>query len=207
MATRAALAGVALLAALANPLLAAQATDPNWPCMQRKVPKLLLRQVWNGGELSAAAAGWSKDREIPPLVQELASRRMPLGDAQQKITQYAAGFSGAELQPRMEMLVQGLFEQMDGERSHVMAGISRYARKQVEMAALLRKQASEIGALRNAPDASAVELDRRMQVLAFETRAFQERTQSLKYVCEVPAQFEQRLYALLQAVAKILSVK
>jgi hypothetical protein len=205
MAIRKAFVSLALLAVLANPVMAAKATDPDWPCMQRKVPKLLLAQVWNGGELSPAAAEWSKDKEIPSLVEELASRRVPLGDAQQKIKQYAAGLSGAELKPRMEMLVQGLFERMDGERSHVMAGISRYARKQVEMAAMLRKQASEAGALRNDPSADAAEVDRKMQALAFETRAFQERSQSLKYVCEVPAQFEQRLYALLQTVAKILS--
>jgi hypothetical protein len=192
---------------LSTPPMAVQAVDPDWPCMQRKVPELSLRQVWNGKDLSPLAAQWSKDEEISALVRELASRRVPVGDAQQKIKQYASALAIADMKPRMEQLVLGLFEHINGERAQLMAGISRYAHKQVEMAAQVRKESIEVGALRNDPAAPAVEIDRRMQTLALQTRIFQERSQSLRYVCEVPAQFEQRLYMLLQTISKILSVK
>ena len=35
-----------------------QGADPDWPCIQRKVPELSLAQIWNGPELPASAKDW-----------------------------------------------------------------------------------------------------------------------------------------------------
>ena len=43
--------------------------------------------------------------------------------------------------------------------------------------------------------------------LTWETRIFEERVQSLTYVCEVPTLIEQRLYALAKTVAEVLPKK
>ena len=56
------------------------------------------------------------------------------------------------------MLVQGLFDHMNQERSQVISGIGRYARNQLELAARLRKEASEVDALRAKPDANTNEI-------------------------------------------------
>jgi hypothetical protein len=39
------------------------------------------------------------------------------------------------------------------------------------------------------------------------TRIFQERAQSLTFVCEVPTLIEQRLYALARTIAEALNAK
>jgi hypothetical protein len=198
---------VTALVLLAGPAMAAQNSDPDWPCIQRKVPELSLGQVWNGPELPASAADWSKDTTVAALVDELAARRVPLADAQQKIREFAEGLPKDVSPVRMAMLVQGLFDHMDAERAHVMSGIARYARAQIAMAAALRKEASEVDALRKKPDADPNEVAVRSDRLTWETRVFDERVQSLTYVCEVPTLIEQRLYQLSKTIAQVLPAK
>jgi hypothetical protein len=193
------------MASLSGSSLAASNKDPDWPCIQPKVPELSLPQIWNGPELPATASGWSKDDALPELVEELAARRLPIADAQKQIREFAAGLPADQGKDRMGMLVRGLFDHMNGERAEVISGIGRYARKQLELAARLRKEASELDALRNKPDADAGDIAARTDKLTWETRIFEERVQSLTYVCEVPTLIEQRLYALAKTVADIMS--
>ena len=113
--------------------LAAQNKDPDWPCIQRKVPELSFGQIWNGPELPAAAKDWSKDSRISQLVEELAARRLPIADAQKQIKEFADSLPADRAKDQLAMLVQGLFEHMDHERSEVISGIGRYARNQIPL--------------------------------------------------------------------------
>ena len=193
-----------LIVAAATSAFAAANIDPDWPCIQRKVPELSLGQIWNGPELPEAAKGWQKDPDIPGLVTELAARRVPIADAQKEIRDFAAALPGDKPDEQLMKLVQGLFDHMNAERSQVISGIARYARNQVELAKRLRKEASELDALRAKADASATEITDRTDKLNWETRIFDERVQSLTYVCEVPTLIEQRLYALAKTIAEVM---
>ena len=171
------------------------------------MPELSLGQIWNGPELPASASGWSKDEDISTLVPELAARRVAIADAQEEIRDFAAALPAGEAGSRMPMLVQGLFDHMNGERSEVISGIGRYARAQLELAARLRKEAAELDALRAKPDADVNEIAARTDRLILETRIFDERVQALTFVCEVPTLIEQRLYALAKTIAEVLAGK
>ena len=195
----------AMLLATSGTAFAASNKDPDWPCIQRKVPELSFGQIWNGPELPTSAKDWSKDRDISELVEELAARRLPVGDAQTQIKEFAATLPADRAKYRLAMLVQGLFDHMDHERSEVISGIGRYARNQLELAARLRKEASEVDALRGKPDANVNEIAARTDRLTWETRVFEERVQSLTYVCEVPTLIEQRLYALAKTVNEVMT--
>ena len=111
--------------------------DPDWPCIQRKVPRAVARpDLERAGAAGRRRADWSKDHAVSSLVEEMAARRVPIADAQQEIRisrPCAAGRRTAE--PTMAMLVTGLFDHMNAERSQVISGIARYAHKQLEMAA------------------------------------------------------------------------
>ena len=197
----------ALLFTAASPAIAAMNTDPDWPCIQRKVPELSLGQIWNGPVLPESASDWSKDRDIPLLVKELAARRVPLAEAEDRIRAVAAGLPANEMEARMTMLVQGVFDHMNAEQlAGLISGIARYARNQLELAARLRKEASDLDALRATPDADAYEIEVRTDRLTWETeKILDERVQSLTYVCEVPTLIEQRLYALAKTILAVLS--
>lgn len=180
--------------------LAAQGDDPDWPCIQRKVPTLSLGQIWNGPELTPASAGQTD----ATLVFELSARRVPLARAQQMIEDFAGSLPEDQRKVRMMTLVRELFDHMDRERSQVISGIARYAHRQRDMAARLRQEASEVDALRAQPDADPNQLALRNDRLMFQTRIFQERVQSLTFVCEVPTLIEQRLYALAKTISQTL---
>ena len=181
---------------------AAANNDPSWPCIQRKVPELSVGQVWTGPDIPEAAKNWNADTKINELVGELAPRRTPLDVAQKQIVEYATSLPKEELNDKLFQLFQGLFETLNREREQVVAGISRYAAKQRDLAADLRKEASEIDAMRAKPDTDPEELDRRDERLKWETRIFEERVQSLIYVCEVPTIIEQRLYGLSKTIGQ-----
>lgn len=198
---------LALLAGLTAPTYAAQGTDPDWPCIQRKVPELSLGQIWNGPELPASATGWPNDKDVAELVAELAQRRIPIAEAQQTIRDFAPQLKSDEKAARLTMLVRGLFDHMNGERSQVISGIGRYARGQADIAARLRKEASAVGEMQAKPDADIAKIQELTDRLNWETRIFEERVQSLTFVCEVPTLIEQRLYALAKTVAEELAKK
>ena len=200
-------AGAALLAASITAASGAAGQDPDWPCMQRKVPELSLAQIWTGPDLPDASRNWAGDKEIAALVTELSARRVPLEEAQAEIRDFEGGLPGDGARDRMTMLVRGLFDHMNAERSQIISGIARYARKQRDLADTLRKEASDLDAMRAKPGADANEIASRTDRLTWETRIFDERVKSLTYVCEVPTLIEQRLYALARTIAELMAGK
>lgn len=179
---------------------AAANTDPDWPCIQRKVPELSIGQVWNGGELSETARQWDKDPRLSDLAAELIKRANPIEDARKRITEYAASLPKDQAHEKLGQLFMGVFDKINMERGQIISGIARYAERQRQLAADLRRRAAEVDKMRTATDTNQAELDRHDQQLVWETRVFEERVQSLTYVCEVPTLIEQRLYTLSKII-------
>lgn len=188
-----------LLALAATPALAQPKADPDWPCVQRKVTTLSPGQFWTGPDLAAAAAEWGGDNGAAALAQKIASRRTDLAEVDGLLDDYLAKLPdrGAREQG-LARVYAGVFEVLNGERSKVMGGITRYAQGQRRMAERIREEADQISQTKDAPSATdARELPKEQTELetkfAWDRRIFQERTQSLAYVCEVPQLLEQRL--------------
>ncbi len=98
-----------------------------------------------------------------------------------------------------------MFEVINGERGKVMNGIARYAQGQRRMAERIRDEADKISQTKDAPGQSdATELPKDQSAaetqFAWDRRIFQERSQSLTYVCEVPQLLEQRLGDLARKI-------
>jgi hypothetical protein len=199
------LLAAAMTALTAGPVMGAQGADPTWPCIQRKVPSLSLGQVWNGPELPPSAEGWSKDATVSALVRDISARRLPIAEAEASIQSFARAQSAEQRGAHLAMLAMGLFDHMNAERADVIAGIGRYAQNQLAMAARLRAEGSKFAALRADPNASADAITAGTEQMALETRIFEERVQSLTYVCEVPTFIEQRLYALSKTIAAAMT--
>ena len=200
-----ALALAALPVLIAAPAFGAQGADPTWPCIQRKVPSLSLGQVWAGPDLPPSAAGWSNDTAVSALVRDISARRMPIAEAEAAIQGFARSQAADQRGARLAMLAQGLFDHMNAERADVIAGIARYAQNQLAMAARLRAEGAKFAELRADPNASADAITSRTEQMALEMRIFEERVQSLTYVCEVPTFIEQRLYGLSKAIANAMA--
>jgi chromosome segregation ATPase len=161
--------------------------DPDWPCVQRRQPQLSIAQVWGGPVPDEAALALAKTPEIDGLAQILALRRTPIEEAEGKMKAFAA-----------------IFEHINSTRDRVMAGITRYAHKQEGMEGQiedLRRQMSELEA---ADPQDFDKIDEVEKKLDWSTRIFQDRQQSLTYVCETPVILEQRAFALGRAAQALL---
>ena len=173
--------------------------DPDWPCQQIKVPQLSLATAWSGPALDRQQDGWRQDPQVVDLVQELAQRRVPIEQAQDKIRALVAQ-AGKDKQPKLLELLVGLFSVLNDERSTVIAGLDRFGARQKELASELRDDNERLRVMQADPAAKASDVEQMAQRVAWEARVFQDRRQALSYACDVPGKIEQRLFALARII-------
>jgi hypothetical protein len=198
------LAGTTAIAlALAAPVQAADPRYPDWPCAQAKVPELSVVAVWAGPPIDDAEKTWEKDQDVKDLVLRLAPRRLPIKEAQKLIADFIVG-SAQEREAKGTLLFAGLFERLNRERTEVMNGIDRFGRRQKELAEKIRSDISELHKLQDVADPDEAKLKELGNQVEWSTRIFEDRRKSVRYVCEVPALIEQRLYALSRTVQQAM---
>jgi hypothetical protein len=198
------LVGVVTASCLAmdGPARGADPRYPDWPCVQAKVPEISAAAVWAGPPLDDEKA-WESDQRVKDLVARLAPRRMPLDDARRIIAELVAGDAAAR-EARGKVLFAGLLDRLNRERSEVMNGIERLARRQREHAERLRADISELHKLQDAASPDEARLREVASRVEWGTRIFEDRNKTIRYVCEVPTLIEQRLFALGRAVQEAM---
>lgn len=185
------------LAVLVTVPIAAQAADsanPDWPCIQRLVPRISTAQVWAGPEPQPAS--WARDDDIRAMAEQLAVRRLPIDEARTMVGTYAEQLPEGERNEQLTALFGRTLELINRDRSSIIAGIGRYARSQRERAEHIRS--SRIAAAENAP--ATASSDSAPTTLDWEIRVFDERRRALIYLCEQPVLLDQRAFALGQAI-------
>lgn len=193
---------VLVAALLPSPSVSAEATDPTWPCIQRKQPKLSPGALWAGPPLDETLGDWRDDERAAQLVPALAVRRTSLEEAEALIAGFAEGLA-EDRNRRLSLLFAGVFEHIDRERSEIIAGIGRYARKQAELASALdgtRDRLAALAAVDNPDFDQQDKLEELQDKLAWDTRIYRERNDALTYVCESPVLLEQRAFALARLI-------
>ncbi|MFO1141035.1 MAG: hypothetical protein U1E59_01380 [Amaricoccus sp.] len=185
-----------LCAVVAGPVFAAGPPDPDWPCQQRRQPHLSIAQVWAGPVPDAAALKLADTPEVQAVAQVIALRRTPMPDAEADIASFAEGHDPDAL----VALFAATFDHIDRTRARIMDGITRYAHKQQAMEAQIEDLRHQFAALDAAENKDFDKMDEVEKQLDWSTRIFQDRQQSLTYVCETPVILEQRAFALGRAV-------
>ncbi len=178
---------------------AANFNDPTWPCIQRKVPRLSIGQMWIGKILEDSV---EIDADTRALANAISVRRTTMEDAQALIAKYADGLNG-DRATQLAMLFKAAFEKIDRERSEIVSGIARYAGKQTGLAERIDMLQQEVAALEMKEDKSDDEFDKMEElqdIVAWDARIYKERAQSLTFVCETPVILEKRAFALARAI-------
>jgi hypothetical protein len=170
-------------------------SESDWPCIQPRVAQIGIAQMWSGPALESAG-DWHADPEIAQLVPVLAARRMPVEQAGATIAAFAATVGPGKNQ-RLTLLFAGLFDDMNASRARMIAGIEGYARRQRELAQRINDTRTELTARSGMPDQTWSDIE---QKLAWDTRIYDERAQSITYVCETPVRIEQRLFGLARII-------
>ena len=181
----------------------ADSPERNWPCQQILVGRLSLAAVWSGPSIEGLA--WRDDQAVADIVARLAARRTPLEDAERAIEDFAQS-QGADKTKKLVSVFAGLFETLNDERTQVIDGLLRFGAKQKELAEKIRAENAlpRDGPGKEPPGASRQDAGTVARDLEWDLRVFDERHQSLTYVCETPALIEHRLFALARIIQRSL---
>ena len=185
---------VLAVTALTSACLAADPRYPDWPCVQAKVPEISLTAVWAGPPLDDVAGQWKDIAIVSALVTRLGSRRVPVEEAQQAITEFLKG--STDKAKMGKLLFAGLFDTLNAQRSQVLSGLERVTRKQREAADKVRADAVALQTLQGSTPQDQTKIDELSNQLTWETRIFEDRRRVVGFVCEVPTAIDQRLFAL-----------
>ena len=176
--------------------------NPDWPCRQILVGRLSVAAVWAGPSIEGIA--WRNEEPIADIVAKLAARRTPVEDAERTIEDFARS-QGAGKTKKLIAVFAGLFETLNDERTQVIEGLLRFGAKQKELADKIRAEnAMAREGPGKKPDTSEQDAKTVAQDLEWDLRVFDERRQSLTYVCETPTLIEQRLFALAKVIQRNL---
>jgi hypothetical protein len=190
-------------AALTMSAHAADRREADWPCVQPKVPQMSVAAMWDGPSIADVGNSWQDDPKIKDLVVRLAARRTPLDTAEKAISAFITG-DAAEKQVKAKLLFAGLFDSLSEQRSEIMSGIERVARKQKELADKVRSDAAELRELQDKPDQDQTKISALASQVEWSTRIYEDRRKTIRYVCEAPATIDQRTFALARAIRKTL---
>jgi hypothetical protein len=181
----------------------ARAANPrsDWPCVQVKVPEISLPAVWSGPSIDDVGRKWEENPKVRDLVARLAQRRIPVEEAQQAIAEFV---TGSDREEKAKLLFAGLYEKLNRERSDVIHGIERLAKRQQEFADRIRSDTAQLRTLYDAPQREQARVDELNNQIEWSTRIFEDRRKTVRYVCEVPVQIERRLFALARAILQAL---
>ncbi|ETX14225.1 hypothetical protein OCH239_03920 [Roseivivax halodurans JCM 10272] len=196
-----AFAATALVLGLAGHVSAADFSDPTWPCQQAKVEGLSPGLMWPQPLPETEPAMDEATRaDIRSLVGQLTLRRLDLPEVEPALDTFAAEHGRDPA--LMGHVFQEVFDIMSRTRAEIMTGIEEYSLSQIDLAERIdaARNVMEAEMAKEEPDFDKV--DAAEEQLAWDERIYDERRQSLTYVCETPVLLEKRLYAIAQMLLK-----
>src|ERR1700733_2292292 len=192
-----------MIAALPSSARAADRRDADWPCVQPKVPQMSVAAMWDGLSIADVGNAWRDDPTIKDLVVRLAARRTPVDAAERVISGFITG-TDAEKQKKAKMLFAGLFDSLSQQRSEIVSGIERVARKQKELADRIRSDVTALHELEDKSEQDQIKINALADQVEWSTRIFEDRRKTIRYICEAPTAIEQRVFTLGRAIRKTL---
>ena len=205
-AARAVLA-IAIVASFAPPAVAQfkGKTDPDWPCQQIKTPTFSLASVWAGPQLDLNSQSWRDESDVADLKAQMAQRRVPIADVEAAIADFKAK-AGPDANAKLLRAFAAAFADLSQQRSQIIDGLDRIGRKQNALADRIRaeNEAVQKSSDQNRDGQAPPGADSQDRLL-WDLRVFNDRRQTVTYVCEAPTLIEQRIGEIARAVQKALA--
>jgi hypothetical protein len=196
----AATAALIIIGTATAPARAMDPRHPDWPCHQIEVPTLSLAAFWTGPSIDDVGDAWRNDQAVSDLVLKISARRTPLADAEKAAADFVTG-TPEEKTRKAKLLMAGVFATLSGERAQVVAGIKRFASRQIELRDKINGELTTMRADQGTSSAANDPgTDKLGEQIAWDTRIFDERRHTISYVCDVPGVIEQRLGGIARAV-------
>ena len=197
---------IAIVAPL-TPQAAAQPrakADPDWPCQQIKTPTFSLASVWAGPQLDLNSQTWRNESDVADLAAKMAQRRVPIADVESAITDFKAK-AGPDADAKLLRAFAAAFEDLSRQRSQIIDGLDRFGHKQKRSSRPHsrgeRGRSKICGPESDGQTPPGGDSQERLQ---WDIRIFDDRRQTITYVCEAPTLIEQRIGEIARAVQKAL---
>ncbi len=178
--------------------------DPDWPCQQIKTPTFSLASIWAGPPLDLDSQSWRNESDVVDLELKMAQRRVPIADVEAAIGEFKAK-AGPDANAKLLRAFAAAFADLSQQRSQIIDGLTRIGRRQNALADRIRadndavEKASDQNRDGQAPNGADSQ-----QRLQWDIRIFNDRHQTVAYVCEAPTAIEQRIGEIARAVQKAL---
>jgi hypothetical protein len=173
--------------------------DPDWPCVQRLVPRLTAAALWAG---PAPEGDWQATPEVAALVARIAPRSVAEDEGVAAIRAFAGPQDAPARRRLVPLAFAGLLDQTNAQRDALIAQIRRFTRRQRDLAETARAVSAELRALPEtaAPETRAELEQRRL----FTAKAFDDAERTLRYACEAPVRLESRLGTYARTLLALL---
>jgi hypothetical protein len=174
--------------------------DPDWPCQQIKTPTFSLASIWAGPQLDLDSQSWRDETDVADLKAQMAQRRVPIADVKAAIAEFRTK-AGPDANAKLLRAFAAAFTDLSQQRSEIVEGLDRIGRRQKALADHIRaenetvEKSSDEGRDSQAPP-GADKQDR----LLWDLRIFNDRHQTITYVCEAPTLIEQRIGEIARAL-------
>src|SRR5271154_647550 len=178
--------------------------DPDWPCQQIKTPTFSLATIWAGPQLDLNSQSWRDESDVADLKAQMAQRRVPIADVEAAITDFKSK-AGPDAEAKLLRAFAAAFADLSEQRSQIINGLDRIGRKQKALADRIRaeNEAVQKSSDQNHDGQAPPGADSQERLL-WDLRVFDDRRQTVTYVCEAPTLIEQRIGEIARAVQKAL---
>jgi hypothetical protein len=180
----------------AGPGMAADFSDPTWPCIQRKVGTLSVGLMWPHPIPEGATGDAALAHEIDELAARLALRRLDPEALRPEIVAFAARHDGSP--DILGRVFAQAFDTLSSRRSRVISGIERFSLSQIAMAERGMAARAEMTGLMAADSPDFDRVDTLEEQIDWDQTIYSDRQTTITYLCETPVLIEQRLFALAQ---------
>ncbi len=198
---RAGLSALLLTTTLGQPAVAADFSDPTWPCIQRKVERLSIGLMWPHPVEEAKIEG-STGEAVRDLAGALTLRRVSLEEAEARIAEFVGEHGAAE--PLISQVFVRVFDQVARRRSTIMEGIADFSLGQIALSERIEEARVEFDSLLNVENPDYDKLDSLEEQIDWDERIYIDRQKNLTYVCETPVLLEKRLFAIAQMLMQVI---
>lgn len=194
-------AGIKLVFAFAmvcSNAVAADFSDPTWPCIQRKVERLSAGLMWPAA-IEPIELDPEKASAAAELAGRLALRRIELEDFHDPVGEFISNYDA-------DMTVAGhvfqqVFDALSNRRDRIIDGIEEFSLSQIALAEKIEMARVEMNGLLEVADPDFDRVDALEEQIDWDQVIYTDRQKSITYLCETPVLLEKRLYAIAQLLA------
>ena len=174
-----------------------EASDPDWPCVQRLVPTLGAAAYWGGPE-PAEGTGWRDDPAASAVVAAAAPRDVDVERGTALLQAYLAAQPPEARPAAAARAMEGLTAAINEQRGAIIERLRNLTRRQRGVADRVSDVSTRLRAMpQDAPGRPDLVTQRTLIL-----REFDEVQRTIVYACEAPVEMEARLGSYARALTE-----